>query len=117
MFRGCVNPDWLVCCAQVYDPAEDSWTAIASMMVPRCEFGLCAVDGRLYAFGGWVGEDIGRYRTGSLPLNKGAASFFFLFYGAKCVTFTLVRYLFIFRTTSIPRIVNSFYLFIPFINL
>ncbi len=46
-------------CVQVYDPAEDSWTAIASMMVPRCEFGLCAVDGRLYAFGGWVGEDIG----------------------------------------------------------
>jgi actin-binding protein IPP len=44
----------------VYDPAEDSWTAIASMMVPRCEFGLCAVDGRLYAFGGWVGEDIGQ---------------------------------------------------------
>jgi hypothetical protein len=30
------------------------------MMVPRCEFGLCAVDGRLYAFGGWVGEDIGQ---------------------------------------------------------
>ena len=29
------------------------------MMVPRCEFGLCAVDGFLYAFGGWVGEDIG----------------------------------------------------------
>ncbi|MFN9957942.1 MAG: hypothetical protein ACK55I_32965 [bacterium] len=29
-------------------------------MVPRCEFGLCAVDGRLYAFGGWVGEDIGQ---------------------------------------------------------
>ncbi len=44
----------------MYDPAEDSWTAIASMMVPRCEFGLCAVDGRLYAFGGWVGEDIGQ---------------------------------------------------------
>ena len=28
-------------------------------MVPRCEFGLAAVDGCLYAFGGWVGEDIG----------------------------------------------------------
>ena len=24
------------------------------MMVPRCEFGLAAVDGSLYAFGGWV---------------------------------------------------------------
>ena len=29
------------------------------MMVPRCEFGLVAVNGCLYAFGGWVGEDIG----------------------------------------------------------
>ena len=44
---------------QVYEPAEDSWSPIAPMMVPRCEFGLCAVDGFLYAFGGWVGEDIG----------------------------------------------------------
>ena len=25
----------------------------------RCEFGMCALDGFLYAFGGWVGEDIG----------------------------------------------------------
>ena len=32
---------------------------MASMVVPRCEFGLCALDGHLYAIGGWVGEDIG----------------------------------------------------------
>lgn len=29
------------------------------MVEPRCEFGLCALDNYLYAFGGWVGEDIG----------------------------------------------------------
>jgi len=29
------------------------------MIVPRCEFGMCALGGRLYALGGWVGEDIG----------------------------------------------------------
>jgi len=29
------------------------------MVVPRCEFGLCALNGYLYAIGGWVGEDIG----------------------------------------------------------
>lgn len=28
-------------------------------VVPRCEFGLCAMNGELYAVGGWVGEDIG----------------------------------------------------------
>ena len=37
---------------------DDSWTPIANMMVPRCEFGLAAVDGCLYAFGGWVRTDI-----------------------------------------------------------
>ena len=30
------------------------------MEEPRCDFGLCALDNSLYAFGGWVGEDIGR---------------------------------------------------------
>lgn len=29
------------------------------MNVPRCEFGLCAVGGTLWAVGGWIGEDIG----------------------------------------------------------
>ena len=45
---------------EVYDPQEDVWTEMnASMSTPRCEFGMCAHDGFLYAFGGWVGEDIG----------------------------------------------------------
>ncbi len=44
---------------EVYDPAEDRWRDMASMRVPRCEFGMCAVAGKIYAFGGWVGEDIG----------------------------------------------------------
>lgn len=42
-----------------YDPITDEWTEIASMLTPRCEFGMCALDGCLYAMGGWVGEDIG----------------------------------------------------------
>lgn len=28
-------------------------------MIPRCAFGLTAFENSLYAFGGWVGEDIG----------------------------------------------------------
>uniref|UniRef100_A0A0A9XCD8 Kelch-like protein diablo n=1 Tax=Lygus hesperus TaxID=30085 RepID=A0A0A9XCD8_LYGHE len=44
---------------EAYDPLTNTWTKIASMMVPRCEFGLCAVEGELYALGGWVGDDIG----------------------------------------------------------
>ena len=45
---------------EVYDPHEDVWTEMnASMSTPRCEFGMCAHNGFLYAFGGWVGEDIG----------------------------------------------------------
>ena len=44
---------------EVYDPHEDAWSDMAAMTIPRCEFGMCALDGYLYAFGGWVGEDIG----------------------------------------------------------
>lgn len=29
------------------------------MVVPRCAFGLSGFENHLYAFGGWVGEDIG----------------------------------------------------------
>ncbi|KAL1132354.1 hypothetical protein AAG570_010310 [Ranatra chinensis] len=51
------------CCilasGEVYDPMTNTWSKIASMVVPRCEFGLCVVDGDLYALGGFVGEDIG----------------------------------------------------------
>lgn len=38
---------------------ENVWADISPMVVPRCEFGLCAHDGNLFAFGGWVGEGIG----------------------------------------------------------
>jgi len=29
------------------------------MTVPRCEFGMTALNGYLYAISGWVGDDIG----------------------------------------------------------
>lgn len=32
---------------------------MAPMSIARCEFGLTAWRGALYALGGWVGEDIG----------------------------------------------------------
>lgn len=44
---------------ECYDPRDNVWTPIACMEEPRCDFGLCALDNSLYAFGGWVGEDIG----------------------------------------------------------
>ncbi|XP_071455545.1 actin-binding protein IPP-like [Hetaerina americana] len=34
------------------------WMRVSSMVVPRCEFGLCTCAGRLYAIGGWVGSDV-----------------------------------------------------------
>ncbi|KAE8748819.1 hypothetical protein FOCC_FOCC004413 [Frankliniella occidentalis] len=39
--------------------SECTFSSMACMVVPRCEFGLCALNGYLYAVGGWVGEDIG----------------------------------------------------------
>ena len=45
---------------EVYDPQEDVWTEMnASMSTPRCEFGMCAHDGFLYAFGGGKGVKFG----------------------------------------------------------
>lgn len=44
---------------ECYDPEIDKWTPIDSMVTPRCEFGLAALHGYLYAIGGWVGDDIG----------------------------------------------------------
>ncbi|XP_046393869.1 actin-binding protein IPP-like [Ischnura elegans] len=34
------------------------WMRVSSMVVPRCEFGLCTCAGKLYAIGGWVGSDV-----------------------------------------------------------
>ncbi|KAK2583482.1 hypothetical protein KPH14_009450 [Odynerus spinipes] len=54
-----------------YDTFTGEWSEVAPISIgrilpgvalldePRCEFGLCALDNSLYAFGGWVGEDIG----------------------------------------------------------
>jgi DNA-binding CsgD family transcriptional regulator len=40
----------------VYDPANQSWSTRAPMPQPRSAYGLAAVDGRLYLFGGWDGS-------------------------------------------------------------
>ncbi|CAG7667340.1 unnamed protein product, partial [Allacma fusca] len=40
-------------------PQEDTWSRIEPMVIPRCAFGLTTWENYLYAFGGWVGEDIG----------------------------------------------------------
>lgn len=44
---------------EVYDQQTDKWSDISPMIVPRCEFGLCALGGTLWAVGGWIGVDIG----------------------------------------------------------
>lgn len=40
------------------------------MMIPRCEFGLCALGGTMYAIGGWIGEDIGDSIESYDPIRK-----------------------------------------------
>ena len=30
---------------EVYDPAEDTWSELASMNIPKCEFGMCSLNG------------------------------------------------------------------------
>ena len=37
---------------EVYDPSTNVWTAIASMSTERADFGLAALDNKLYAVGG-----------------------------------------------------------------
>ena len=37
---------------EMYDPGNDSWTAIDSMPEGRCNPAVCAYDGRIYLFGG-----------------------------------------------------------------
>jgi len=50
---------------EVYSPQEDLWSFIEPMIIPRCAFGLTSWENELtnesflFAFGGWVGEDIG----------------------------------------------------------
>lgn len=38
-----------------YDPLRNEWTQVASMRLPRSQFGLAALQGRLYAVGGYCG--------------------------------------------------------------
>ncbi|HEU5086567.1 MAG TPA: LuxR C-terminal-related transcriptional regulator, partial [Roseiflexaceae bacterium] len=40
----------------VYDPANQSWETKAPLPQPRTGYGLAAVDGRMYLFGGWDGS-------------------------------------------------------------
>ena len=30
---------------EVYDPAEDTWSELAAMNIPKCEFGMCSLNG------------------------------------------------------------------------
>ena len=40
---------------EVYNPQTDGWQALAKMTTKRCELGLAAIDGKIYAIGGWSG--------------------------------------------------------------
>ena len=46
------NDDQLLSSAEVYDPATNTWTAIASMSTPRYWFQTEVIDGKIYAIGG-----------------------------------------------------------------
>ncbi|XP_053104084.1 actin-binding protein IPP isoform X2 [Hemicordylus capensis] len=46
-------------CTECYDPITKQWAAVASMNHPRCGLGVCACYGAIYAFGGWIGAEIG----------------------------------------------------------
>ena len=36
-----------------YDPKTETWTRKADMPTPRCHMSISAVNGRIYAIGGW----------------------------------------------------------------
>jgi len=51
---------------EIYDPATDTWSTAVDMPTARGDFGTCAVNGRIYAFGG------GRMGPGIwVPLEEG----------------------------------------------
>ena len=58
VFGGAIKPhQWdfeLTDVNEVYDPATDSWTAKASMPVPKAGFSASVVDGKIYLIGGWT---------------------------------------------------------------
>lgn len=104
---------------EVYDSHQNCWSSIKPMEMPRCDFGLCAMDDNsLLAVGGWIGDDIGdsmeRYDPekdlwtiiGNLPQRRfsmGVVSFEGLIYiVGGCSTYSrhlsdLVRYVKVFR--------------------
>lgn len=48
-------------CVERFDPVISCrWQTIESLTVPRCSAGACAVNDRLYIFGGWIGAEIGK---------------------------------------------------------
>lgn len=48
-------------CVECFDPViGNRWQTVQSLTVPRCSAGACAVDERLYVFGGWIGAEIGK---------------------------------------------------------
>ena len=40
---------------EVFDPQTNAWTALAPMSTPRSLFAMAAVQGRIYAAGGYAG--------------------------------------------------------------
>lgn len=44
---------------EAYDPLSNEWTTIRAMSQTRSVLGACALDGYIYAIGGWVGAEIG----------------------------------------------------------
>ena len=48
-------------CVECFDPViGNRWNTVKSLTVPRCSAGACAVDERIYVFGGWIGAEIGK---------------------------------------------------------
>lgn len=43
---------------EAFDPLDQEWVAVCSLRMPRSCLGACALDGALYAFGGWIGLDV-----------------------------------------------------------
>ena len=44
--------------AEVYDPQTDGWQPLAKMSTARYGLGLAAVDGKIYAIGGYDGGSV-----------------------------------------------------------
>lgn len=48
-------------CVERFEPVSSSrWQTIEPLTFPRCSAGACAMNDRLYVFGGWIGAEIGK---------------------------------------------------------